>query len=874
MTQTYKVQVSMNQAHIVESGFVWKQGDFGFNIEIEVLDFDTTGATPQIIFRKSTGAVEATEITRAGNKFTYAIRGTELDTPGPCVCDLKLNDSTTKRVSTASFKYFVIPDTMDGLNQQASSYSDTVAQIVDGFNDNIDILKESLSTQDAIIYNILDNNSKLQLTWKQGLYNSSMEYALSNEQITTDLIYLPLNSIIKIKPGDNNHKCSIRGFSLTNGAWSRTVLVDGNNGQEISYTVVDDTMRFCFGAYSSSGVTPSYASSITLSITANVDTKRILNGFNVNNIIEHIGDLSGFSQGGAYLIGDPDISGAVGKNISQFLNTTVSGVYTASIIDVSSYKKKYLRICYSVKRSSSVRAFGFCDANGVITRAIREKEVKPDTNYAYYIALFEITGDYLWFSWGSADESSSIFTVDVIDLGSYYKMILDSQTKDRDTPVYVSPTGSDQNPGTLDFPFATVTHAISVSNNVNVLKGTYIEQIDFSKAPGGIIEINNYNPTGVVEFKPSGYILGTSATATSGYENVKQMNVASMSNLDNNTWIYQENVPDTETLIDNAERLPQQRGYEYRCDDTRIKKATSGTLSDALAEIEAATDYRWYYDADNAILYFSSPSTVSSSYPITRPVADASLLKNVIRPHVIHMHGIWTKYMPFNVSGASGIEIVDCKAANVYGGGAFIYNQVDGGKFIRCEATRCVSGSTGDGFNGHSNTAGNKHSKQTTIQLIDCWSHDNQDDGYSDHERSETEVHGGLFEYNGKAGITPSYGSHCCCYDVISRHNCNGFLYTGEATQAEGGKYGQMLCINCIAVENTKTGTTASFNAGFAVESSNNRMELYNCISINNAYGYYVNTGAYAKIVNCYSSGDTTIKNGNNITVITPSVVE
>lgn len=130
MTQTYKVQVSMNQAHIVESGFVWKQGDFGFNIEIEVLDFDTTGATPQIIFRKSTGAVEATQISVAGNKFTYAIRGTELDTPGPCVCDLKLNDSTTKRVSTASFKYFVIPDTMDGLEQEASSYSDTIAQLL------------------------------------------------------------------------------------------------------------------------------------------------------------------------------------------------------------------------------------------------------------------------------------------------------------------------------------------------------------------------------------------------------------------------------------------------------------------------------------------------------------------------------------------------------------------------------------------------------------------------------------------------------------------------------------------------------------------------------------------------------------------------
>ena len=150
MTQTYKVQVSMNQAHIVESGFVWKQGDFGFNIEIEVLDFDTTGATPQIIFRKSTGAVEATEITRAGNKFTYAIRGTELDTPGPCVCDLKLNDSTTKRVSTASFKYFVIPDTMDGLNQQASSYSDTIAGIVADFDDDVERVEKANNVIDYV----------------------------------------------------------------------------------------------------------------------------------------------------------------------------------------------------------------------------------------------------------------------------------------------------------------------------------------------------------------------------------------------------------------------------------------------------------------------------------------------------------------------------------------------------------------------------------------------------------------------------------------------------------------------------------------------------------------------------------------------------
>lgn len=135
MTQEYKIQVSMSQAHIVDSGFVFKQGDYGFNVTIEVLDFDTTGATPKIIWRKSQGAVEGTSFTRDGNIFTYTMRGTELDVPGPGVCDLKLYDSTAKRISTASFKYMVEADTMDGLNEHANSYSDTIGQIWETLQD-------------------------------------------------------------------------------------------------------------------------------------------------------------------------------------------------------------------------------------------------------------------------------------------------------------------------------------------------------------------------------------------------------------------------------------------------------------------------------------------------------------------------------------------------------------------------------------------------------------------------------------------------------------------------------------------------------------------------------------------------------------------
>ena len=129
MNQKYHVQVSMNQAAIVKTGLVWKQGDFGFQVEIEVLDFDTSGTTPQIVFRKSAGAVESTDVSVVGNVYTYTFKGTELDVPGFGVCDLKLKNSTTQRISTASFMYECIADTLDGLNEHANSYSDTIGQI-------------------------------------------------------------------------------------------------------------------------------------------------------------------------------------------------------------------------------------------------------------------------------------------------------------------------------------------------------------------------------------------------------------------------------------------------------------------------------------------------------------------------------------------------------------------------------------------------------------------------------------------------------------------------------------------------------------------------------------------------------------------------
>ena len=135
MNQTYHVQLSMNQSATVRTGLVFKQGDFGFDIAIEIKDFDNTGTTPQIVFRKSQGAVESTDITVVNNTYIYTIKGNELDVPGVGICDIKLKNTTTQRISTASFEFEVIADTLDGLNEHANSYSDTIGQIWETLQD-------------------------------------------------------------------------------------------------------------------------------------------------------------------------------------------------------------------------------------------------------------------------------------------------------------------------------------------------------------------------------------------------------------------------------------------------------------------------------------------------------------------------------------------------------------------------------------------------------------------------------------------------------------------------------------------------------------------------------------------------------------------
>lgn len=221
--------------------------------------------------------------------------------------------------------------------------------------------------------------------------------------------------------------------------------------------------------------------------------------------------------------------------------------------------------------------------------------------------------------------------------------------------------------------------------------------------------------------------------------------------------------------------------------------------------------------------------------------------------------------MTVNIVGLAKADIKNTSSKYVFGGGAFLYSNSDSITFERCEASRTQNSTNGDGFNGHATKTGDAFAKTCTVHILDCWSHDNNDDGYSDHERAESVVRGGLFEYNKKGGITPSYGSHCCCYGVVSRFNYSGFYYTGSIAEDEGGKYGQMQCINCLASNNNSGG----IKAGFAVGGNYNKAILINCISENNDTGFYsIGDSNNIEIHMCYSFNDINIKGGNGQFII------
>lgn len=576
-----------------------------------------------------------------------------------------------------------------------------------------------------------------------------------------------------------------------------------------------------------------------------------------------------------------------GKEYTLEINESIGKFYLASGLFFEDETSRYADIDLSDYEGDTIiitldnpyKTSGRCIGLAVDGKFIQYFEEKDYTNPVRYIIP---ANAHLY----ESHEQSSSISASILKKG-----LVDSVgIKD---VFYVADNGSDDNEGSEGKPFATIQKAInSGASRIYVGGGVYKETLDLSNFNKKNLEILKRDSFGevIIENTPTIVASQDGSLVDGSVVVYKLENVSGITS--EMRFLLQNGVP--YGIISEEERRPEQRGRKTRLNDTIIRKIRNvSSVGDAIAEIERAylEDERYMYFLDGSTLYYSRPKAVSMSNPIVRPTSSKTLFENTPNNLTFTIVGIHTRFLVFNIHKSINSTITDCISEFAFGGGAFTYDGSIGITFNRCEAAGCCYGSTGDGFNGHADSiegflTGNPSTKCCTCVLQFCWSHDNNDDGFSDHERCESNIVGGLFEYNGKGGIVPAYGSHCTCYNVESRHNCNGFLSTGTPDETEGGEGTQLACYNCIASDNTNrygqnyAGNVAETNAGFAAMNYRCKLIAVQCLAKGNKLGFFTNSegggkDGYSELIDCRALNNSQSswypKSKPEITIITNS---
>ena len=436
--------------------------------------------------------------------------------------------------------------------------------------------------------------------------------------------------------------------------------------------------------------------------------------------------------------------------------------------------------------------------------------------------------------------------------------------------VYVdgSYTGG-SNDGSIEKPYTTIKNAINAKYEkgcclkIYVKAGQYLNDfgIVLSSLADGELQILNYGDGKVLCGRRYAIINNGNETLVSGKEKTYQISINN-DLLSQVGCLWQYGYAYGEISINK--RHPLQRGYSHRLNSTPIVMCSSDNVSDAIAEIENADGYKFFYDSANHVLYFSRPQS-SSTYNIILPRPyDAFIVGS--RNVKLTLCGIDIEFCALSLDYCNLVNISDCSIRYANARGGLRLDHCRNSVITRVEVAGTYQGITtmGDGINIHSDMMGtiSDEEQRTTNTIIDCWCHDNNDDGYSDHEGCQTTIIGGLFEYNKKGGCTPSTGAVDTIYNAISRNNYNGFYYINNPS--DGGVGGQMILFNCLAENNSESGFRVATNA-------NNVATLINCSSIGNAVGYKRENGVL-KAIGCTTLNDTVAKDGT-ITIETPSAL-
>lgn len=425
--------------------------------------------------------------------------------------------------------------------------------------------------------------------------------------------------------------------------------------------------------------------------------------------------------------------------------------------------------------------------------------------------------------------------------------------------VYVDKDAAPDGAGTAASPVRTVTEAVSKVVNaaaatIIISEGDYREFLPFALLPTGNFTFANREGHRV-------RILGSDKlgpfTKSSGMVNTYQTpfsgTVPTWSRYDDP--IFEDGRPTKEILPEDYH--PLQKNLTHRLPFTPIV---------AVASPAAVDTTPGSYCVDEGVLYLhpsdsDDPETNGYSYEVIARAAnsynDPATTTKKVRLNLKGLQFYFTT-QGLILRGNAINHLQDVVSLATPGAGAI--RPHSGANFLLdCEAGFC----DGDSFNGHfsaytgyASLSDNRSNYPTTL-YDGCWGHDSFDDGESSHEQHNVRMARTLLEFNGDSGCRPSNDATYYVTDSIFRHNGWQVGHGGTPGKGEGfsavnptinpARLGcRALLFNCLSYGN---------NTGYGVISQDeNRVELFNCVSRDNAVAEYYAGAGTLTLHNCRGS--------------------
>ena len=437
--------------------------------------------------------------------------------------------------------------------------------------------------------------------------------------------------------------------------------------------------------------------------------------------------------------------------------------------------------------------------------------------------------------------------------------------------LYVATNGSDTNSGDISHPFATINKAISSANKdgavILVSAGDYKEAIDFTQCKVNKISLRSASVEDVVRVHGAGF---HAISKVSGYTNIYSASAEIFISGNGEYIAYVDKCPSLP--VDGADLFPQMSGVKYRLPFIEMTDRLTkdyATLADALAFMDAQTEDCLWYDSANQVVYMAS-TTDLTDYQLAVPEAPTWKLLQAAGTQAqkldVEIMGIdfYYAYAASNAITASvaidpflfaRFRLVNCKLMGNHR--AALSSRAFVNEIIGCEA----GGNGNDGFSSMYYAADYsvlQNNKDFLVLYDSCWSHDNYDDGFTDHVRNRDIVKNCLSSHNYLGdGFHFVGGGASEFYNCIAYKNgSHGFV---QASGADDGREAcSMLLMGCVSIESKvgfAIGATAALDA---------YMRCVSCKSIGNTYGYRISNSSTSyrrmTLTDCGSLNDTTPK--------------